>query len=100
MQLSDQLALIGETVSLPNDTQVEETTWRDDPAWVISTPLQRGDDGERVGALRFGVRRAGVEAFLDESRNLFRLTGLIALLAGVTHPPLSSPNLAPVRVAS
>lgn len=33
------------------------------------------------------VRRNQVEAFLDESRNLFRLTGLIAVLAGAVRPP-------------
>ena len=81
--LSDQLALIGEEVSLPSDTQIEETTWRDDEVWVVSTPLRRGRDGEQIGALRMGVRRDSAEAFLDESRNLFRLTGLIAVLAGV-----------------
>lgn len=37
----------------------------------------------QVGALRMAVRRDRVETFLDESRNLFRLTGLIAVLASV-----------------
>ncbi len=83
VQLSDQLSLMGEKVPLPVDTQVKESTWRDEEVWVVSTPLRRGRDGEQVGALRLGVRRAGVETFLDESRNLFRLTGLIAVLAGV-----------------
>ena len=83
IQFADQLSLIGETVPLPAETQIEETRWRDEEVWVISSPLRRGRDGERVGALRMGVRRSGVEAFLDESRNLFRLTGLIALLAAV-----------------
>jgi putative ABC transport system permease protein len=81
--VSDQLALIGEQVPLPGDTHLEETTWRDEGVWVVSTPLRRGRGGEQVGALRLGVRRVRVEAFLDESRNLFRLTGLIAVLAGV-----------------
>jgi adenylate cyclase len=79
--ISDQFALIGEEVSVPSDTQIEEATWRDEEIWVTMTPLRRG--GEQIGALRMGVRRVGVETFLDESRNLFRLTGLIAVLAGV-----------------
>lgn len=81
--LSDQFALIGEEVSTPPDTQIEEATWRDEEIWVTTTPLRRGRGGEQMGALRMGVRRVGVETFLDESRNLFRLTGLIAVLAGV-----------------
>ena len=81
--LSDQLALIGEEAPLPSDTQIEETTWRDEEVWVVSTPLRKGRDGEQLGALRMAVRRERVAAFLDESRNLFRLTGLIAVLAGV-----------------
>jgi len=81
--LSDQLALTGEKVTVPYDTQIEETTWRNEEVWVASTPLRRGRDGEQVGALQMAVRRDRAEAFLDESRNLFRLTGLIAVLAGV-----------------
>ncbi len=81
--LSDQLGLIGEVVSAPSDTQIEEATWHEDDVWVVSTPLRKGQNGERLGALRMAVRRERVETFLDESRNLFRLTGLIAVLAGV-----------------
>jgi len=81
--LSDQLALIGEEAPLPSDTQIEETTWRGEDVWVVSTPLRHGRDGEQIGALRMAVQRNRVEAFLDESRYLFRLTGLIAVLAGV-----------------
>ncbi|MCP4535739.1 MAG: FtsX-like permease family protein [Chloroflexi bacterium] len=81
--LSDQFALIGEEVAVPSDTQIEEATWRDEEIWVTTTPLRRGRGGEQIGALRMGVRRVGLETFLDESRNLFRLTGLIAMLAGV-----------------
>jgi putative ABC transport system permease protein len=81
--LSDQLALIGEEAPVPSAAQVEETTWRGEEMWVASTPLRRGQDGELIGALRMGVRRDCVEAFLDESRNLFRLAGLIAVLAGI-----------------
>jgi class 3 adenylate cyclase len=81
--LSDQLALIGEEASVPPDTQIEETTWRGEDAWVASTPLKRGRKGEQIGALQMAVRLNRVEGFLDESRNLFRLTGLIAVLAGV-----------------
>jgi class 3 adenylate cyclase len=81
--LSDQLALIGEEAAVPPDTQIEETTWRGEEVWVASTPLHRGRDGEQVGTLQMAVRLDRVIAFLDESRNLFRLTGLIAVLAGV-----------------
>jgi class 3 adenylate cyclase len=81
--LSDQLALIGEETIVPRETQIEETTWRGEEIWVASTPLLRGRDGERVGALQMAARLNRVETFLDESRNLFRLTGLIAVLAGV-----------------
>ena len=83
IQLSDQLALIGEPAPLPARTQVEESRWREEKIWAISTPLQRGRDGEQIGALRLGVRRARVETFLDESQGLFRLAGLIAVLGGV-----------------
>ncbi len=81
--ISDQLGLIGEKAAVPTEAQIEETTWRDEEIWVASTPLRRGQDGELVGALRMGVRRDRVDVFLEESRNLFRLTGLIAVLAGV-----------------
>jgi len=81
--LSDQLALIGEEVPLPSDTQIEETTWRGEDVWVVSTPLRKGQDGEQIGGLRLAMRRNRVEAFLDESRYLFQLTGLIAVLVGV-----------------
>jgi class 3 adenylate cyclase len=77
---------------VPSDARIEETTWRGDETWVASTPLRRGRDGahqggEQIGALRLAVRRNQVEALLDESRNLFRLTGLIAVLAGAARPP-------------
>ncbi len=81
--LSDQLALMGEQMSVPAEARIEESTWRDAEVWVASTPLRRGRDGERVGALQMALRLDRIEAFLDESRNLFRLSGLIAVLAGV-----------------
>jgi adenylate cyclase len=81
--LSDQLALVGETVSVPAATETTTQRWRNEDAWVISTPLTRGRGGERVGALQIGMRRIEVETFLDESRMFFRLAGLIAVLAGV-----------------
>jgi adenylate cyclase len=83
--LSDSLALIGEQASVGetpiSSTQLAETTWREDEVWVVSTPLKHND--EPVGTLQMAVRRSRVDAFLKESRNLFRLTGLIALLAGI-----------------
>jgi adenylate cyclase len=83
IQASDQLSLVGQTTSLPAETQIEEARWHDEEIWVASTPLRHGRAGEPVGALQLGVRHAAIETFLDESRSLFRLTGLIAVLAGV-----------------
>ncbi len=80
---SDQLELVGAQVALPVTTDITEQRWRNDDLWVISTPLTRGVGGERLGMLQMGLRRAEVEAFLDESRLFFRLAGVIALLAGI-----------------
>ncbi|MBN1583538.1 MAG: FtsX-like permease family protein, partial [Anaerolineae bacterium] len=83
--LSDQLGLIGERSAAGKAatarTQIEVSTWRDEEVWVVSTPLKRQD--EATGALSIAVRTNAVDTFLDESRNLFRLTGIIAVLAGV-----------------
>jgi putative ABC transport system permease protein len=81
--LSDQLGLIGEHVGVPPETHVEERTWRGKEVWVTTTPLRMGRKGEQIGALQTAIRRERVETFLDESRNLFRLTGVIAVLVGV-----------------
>ncbi len=81
--MADQLSLMGDEVPVPPRAQVEESTWRGAEVWIASTPLRRGQNGELVGALRLGVRRDRIETFLDESRALFRLTGVIAVLAGV-----------------
>jgi ABC-type antimicrobial peptide transport system permease subunit/class 3 adenylate cyclase len=81
--LSDQLALIGEQVGAPPETRVRECTWRDDKVWEVTTPLRVGRDGEQIGALQIAMRRDRIETFLKESRNLFRLAGVIAVLAGV-----------------
>jgi adenylate cyclase len=83
IQISDQLSLVGENAPLPAEAQIEEDTWRDEAIWVLSTPLRQGRGGEQIGALRFGLRRETVETFLTETRNLFRLTGVIAALASV-----------------
>ncbi|MFQ5575455.1 MAG: FtsX-like permease family protein, partial [Anaerolineae bacterium] len=96
--LSDQLELIGEGAPAPPETQIKADLWRGDDVWVVSTPLRRGRDGEQVGALRMAVRRERVETFLNESRSLFRLTGLIAVLAGVLlAPAIGGAVTAPVR---
>jgi class 3 adenylate cyclase len=50
---------------------------------VAAAPLRRGRDGEQLGTLNLGLRRTGVENFLAESRTLFGLIGLSALLASV-----------------
>jgi putative ABC transport system permease protein len=81
--LSDQVTLVGESAPTSAETKVEDAQWKGEDIWVASTPLRRGREGEQIGTLRLGVRRAGMEQFLDESRNLFWLAGLIAVLAGV-----------------
>ncbi|MCP4942442.1 MAG: HAMP domain-containing protein, partial [Planctomycetaceae bacterium] len=78
---SDQLGLIGETAVIPLDTALTTETWREEEIWVITTPLEQED--ETIGAWQVGLRLDAVEAFLDESRSLFQLTGVIAILAGV-----------------
>jgi putative ABC transport system permease protein len=83
IQISDQLSLVGESVPIPSAARIEEDRWRDKDIWVLSTPLRQGRGGEQIGALRFGLRRDRIEAFLIETRNLFRLTGVIAALASV-----------------
>jgi class 3 adenylate cyclase len=72
-------APVGET--LASQTQLVEATWQGDEVWVVLTPLKSGD--ELVGNLQIAVRRTRVERFLRESRNLFRLTGLISVLIGI-----------------
>jgi len=81
--LSDQLGLIGQQVGAPPETRITEDAWRGDSVWVVTTPLRIGRSGDQVGALHVAVRRDRVETFLEESRNLFRLAGVIAALAGV-----------------
>jgi len=53
------------------------------PVWIASTPLRQGKDGEQIGTLSIGIDRASIETFLNEAQNLFWLTGLIAVLAGL-----------------
>jgi class 3 adenylate cyclase/cell division protein FtsX len=98
VQISDQLSLVGETVPIPSETRIEEDRWRNEDIWVLSTPLHQKRGGEQIGALRFGLRRETVEAFLTETRNLFRLTGVIAALASVLLAQVvGSAVTAPVR---
>lgn len=80
---SDQMALVGETLSVPSETTITDSTWREATVWMIATPLRRGRDGEIVGALAFAARREQLDTFLAESRSLFNLTGIIAVLAGI-----------------
>ena len=70
--------------------QLVASTWRDEEVWVVSTPLE--SQGQPIGALSLAVHRDRVDAFLDESRNLFRLTGLIAVLAGVGDERMQKPS--------
>ena len=81
--LSDQLALVGEPAAIPTETTLADGNWRAAPIWVISTPIRRGREGEVVGALVVGAKTERLETFLAESRSLFNLVGVIALLAGV-----------------
>ncbi len=83
VRFSDQLALVGEQVGVSAVTETTARRWRNEEVWVVSTPLMRGRGGERVGVLQMALRRAEVEAFLDESRLFFRLAGLSAVLAGM-----------------
>jgi class 3 adenylate cyclase len=80
---SDRLSLVGERVPTAAQPELREGEWRNGPIWVVSAPLLRGSNGPQVGTLSIGVSRAPVERFLDESRTLLLLFGLIALLAGV-----------------
>ena len=81
--LSDKLSLMGEPGTTAGRAQIADGEWRDEAIWIVSTPLRRGREGEQIGTLSFGVNRQGVEVFLNESRNLFWLVGLIAVLAGL-----------------
>jgi adenylate cyclase len=81
--ISDQLSLVGQSFSVPGDTRLEDSTWLDERVWVISTPIRKGRDGEQLGALRLALRLNSLEDFLNESRILVGLAGLIAILAGV-----------------
>ncbi|MBN1888343.1 MAG: FtsX-like permease family protein [Thermoflexales bacterium] len=83
IMLSDQLALIDEAVAVPAETTIQEDTWRNESVWSISTPLRQGEGGKQLGTLRIAVRRQSVEDFLDASRKLFALCGVMAVLAGV-----------------
>jgi MFS family permease len=80
---SDQLALIDELAPAPAETAIESATWHGESVWIVSTPLRQSEGGKQLGVLRVAVRREQVDDFLDESRNLFVLCGLVAILAGV-----------------
>ncbi len=81
--LSDKLSLQGEKTPTADQTQITDGEWRDQPIWIASTPLRQGQEGEQIGTLSVAVSKAGNETFLNEARNLFWLTGLIAVLAGL-----------------
>jgi class 3 adenylate cyclase len=83
IQFSDQLGLLGEEMNLPDKTELEETVWLDEFIWRISTPITQGAEGDQIGALQVGLSREGIELFLAESRNLFQMTGVIAVLVSV-----------------
>lgn len=80
---SDKLSLMGETGPTATTPHLTDGEWNEEPIWIASTPLRQGSEGPLVGTLSIGVRRVNIENFLAESRNLFWLTGLIAVLAGV-----------------
>ncbi len=81
--LADQLSLQGEPGVTAAEARIADGRWREEAIWVAAAPLRRGRDGEQLGTLNLGLRRSGVEAFLAESRTLFGLIGLSALLASV-----------------
>ncbi|MCP4423166.1 MAG: FtsX-like permease family protein, partial [Chloroflexi bacterium] len=83
IQLSDQFDLMGGEITLPTQTRLEDAEWDGDPIWRVTTPLRDEETGSINGALQMGVLTAPIDDFLAESRNLFRLTGIIAILAGV-----------------
>lgn len=81
--LSDQLALIGEKTDVPSGTTIQDGTWRNASILILSTPIRKGEDGEQVGTLVIGAKRERIDAFIAESRSLFNLIGIIAMLAGI-----------------
>ncbi|MCB9445594.1 MAG: FtsX-like permease family protein, partial [Ardenticatenaceae bacterium] len=83
IQLSNQFDLIGSEIPLPAQTQFEETEWQGAPIWQVTTPLRDEESGSINGALQMGVLTAPIDDFLAESRTLFQLAGVIAVLAGV-----------------
>ncbi len=98
VMFSDQLALIGETMPVSSQTGLQETRWRGEAIWAVSTPIRRGQHGERIATLHMGLRRKGIEAFLRTSKNLIWLAGIIAALTGVLLAQgVSKAITAPVR---
>lgn len=79
--LSDRVELIGEQTRVLTSTQVTREPWHEQSVWVVSTPIQN-EEGQ-IGMFRMAVSPSTMEAFLEESRALFNLIGLIAVLAGV-----------------
>jgi class 3 adenylate cyclase len=83
IQLSDQFDLIGSEAAIPTQTLIEEADWQGEPIWHVTTPLRDEASSVVTGGLQIGVYQLVIEDFLAESRTLFRLAGIIAVLAGV-----------------
>jgi ABC-type antimicrobial peptide transport system permease subunit/class 3 adenylate cyclase len=98
IQLADQFEMIGQETAVPTRTILQETQWQDDPVWQITAPLRQTGSSEIDGALQMAVRLDAIESFLAESRNLFNLTAIIAILAGVIlAQAIGGAVVAPVR---
>jgi class 3 adenylate cyclase len=81
--LSDKIALQGEPGLTASRAQISEGEWQGEAVLIASTPLTQGREGKQIGTLNVAFSRAQIETFLTEAQNLFWLTGLIAVLAGL-----------------
>ncbi len=89
VRFSDQFSLIGEQVGgVTAVSQVEDSQWRGEEIWLVKSPILReslseNEELEQLGSFHLGVRKSKVEDFLAESKMLFQLVGLIAILVGI-----------------
>lgn len=81
--LSDKIALQGEPGLTASRAQITDGEWQGESVIIASTPLTQGRNGRQIGTMNVAFSRAQIETFLIEAQNLFWLTGLIAVLAGL-----------------
>ncbi len=81
--LTDQPDLQDQPGATVTQSALTEGEWRGEKIWIASVPLRQGQAGAQIGTLSIGFERSSIEVFLNEAQNLFWLTGLIAVLAGV-----------------